>query len=48
MRAFLVGTAVAVALAVVTGFAINLFEVPSASFNSTDHVRLGQEKAGSR
>lgn len=46
MRAFWVGLAAAVVLAIVTGFAVNLVEVPSASFNSTDHVRFGEEKTG--
>ena len=40
MRAFVVGTLAAVLVALATGVALNLVEVESARFNSTEHVRL--------
>ena len=43
MKAFLVGIFAAIAVAIVTGFALDLVQVPSATFNSTEHVRLGSE-----
>ena len=40
MKSFFVGVALAVALAVATGFGLSAAQIGSESFNSTENVRL--------
>lgn len=40
MKAFVLGVCLAVLLAVATGFGLELIEIDSATFNSTENVRL--------